>query len=100
MSPKTASRKPDGPELPPSPFRTAFGQARVEAQGGPAPARELRPEAASGTRMFEYRLVKRRGKRSAEEAAWNKLGRAGWELVALTGEVAAFERPIVAEVSA
>ena len=49
--------------------------------------------------MFEYRLVKRRGKRSADEAAWNELGRAGWELVALTGEVAAFKRPMVAELS-
>jgi hypothetical protein len=33
---------------------------------------------------FEYRLLNRSKKRSAEEAAWNELRRKGWELVVLT----------------
>ena len=84
----------------PSPFRDAIGRARVEAlaAGGlsleddPPPARETREPATQ--RFFEYRLERRRGKRAADEADWNALGRKGWELVGVTGKHAAFKRPL------
>ncbi len=87
------ARELDGPEVSPSPFRSAFGRARNEAAqgGGPFSA----DQAGTGIRRFEYRLERRRGKRSADEADWNRLGRKGWELVGVTRKHAAFKRPVV-----
>jgi hypothetical protein len=83
----------DGPEVSPSPFRTAFDRARSEAlqgAGGPLAA----DQAVTGVQRFEYRLERRRGKRSADEADWNHLGRKGWELVGVTRKHAAFKRRV------
>ena len=83
----------------PSPFRDAFGRARVEAlTAGGLPIEELDRLGQAGPRavalpVWEYRLEKRVGKRSADEADWNALGREGWELVGLTEKHAAFKRP-------
>ena len=82
------------PEESPSPFRTAFGRARNEAlqgAGGPLSA----DRAATGIQQFEYRLERRRGKRAADVADWNALGRKGWELVGVTHKHAAFKRPVL-----
>ena len=84
----------DEQELSPSPFREAFDRARNEAlqgSGGPIAAVE-----APG---FEYRLVKRSGKRAADEADWNALGGRGWELVGVTRKHAAFKRPLPRDLS-
>jgi hypothetical protein len=96
----------------PSPFRSAFTRARVEARGagglgaGDAPSataplsgrepEEEQPAAAAGaTRAravrFEVRIEKRRGRR-ADEARWGKLGLDGWELVSVVGKRAFFRR--------
>jgi hypothetical protein len=86
------ARDLDGPEVSPSSFRTAFGRARNEAlqgAGGPLSADQATP----GAQIFEYRLERRRGKRSADEADWNALGGNGWELVGVTRKHAAFKRP-------
>ena len=84
----------DGPEVSPSPFRTAFGRARSEAlQGAGGPLSADQP--AMGPERFEYRLERRRGKRSADEADWNALGRKGWELVGVTLKHAAFKRRVL-----
>jgi hypothetical protein len=91
----------DAAEAPTS-FRSAFAQARLEAQGNgelpsaPAegPARAWRREQAAAPapgRTFEVRIEKRRGRR-ADEARWGKLGRKGWELVAVSGKQAFFRR--------
>jgi hypothetical protein len=69
-----------------TPFRAAFGRARQEALGATTPA--------PGQPRFEYRLLKRAGKRSAEEARWNALGADGWELVGITPRHAAFKRAV------
>jgi hypothetical protein len=75
-----------------TPFRAAIGRARLEAFAATGPTPE--PEAPAGERTeFEYRLVKRRGKRFAEEEAWNALGLLGWELVGVTDRPATFKRP-------
>jgi hypothetical protein len=83
----------DEREVAPSPFRAAFGRARIEALAGTGVGREaetgLDEQAA-----FEYALVKRGKKRSADERLWNALGREGWELVGVTGKHAAFKRPL------
>ena len=83
----------EDPEVSPSPFRAAFGRARIEALSAAGPAREsLGAEGVRQRPEFRYRLLKRRGKRSAEEDAWNRLGRKGWELVGVTSKHAAFKR--------
>jgi hypothetical protein len=84
----------DHPAVGASPFRAAFGRARLEAFTATGPAPEPGRHAADVPARFEYRLLKRRGKRSAEEAAWNELGRRGWELVGVTDRHAAFKRPL------
>ncbi len=85
----------ESPEASSSPFRAAFGRARVEAHSATGPSREpLGGEISPERWEFEYRLVRRRGKRSADEADWNSLGREGWELVGVTGKHAAFKRPL------
>jgi hypothetical protein len=98
MSRTSAAQELEHAEVSPSPFRDAFGRARGEAlaAGGlsleddrQAGDNELR----TGT-SFEYRLERRRGKRSADEADWNALGRQGWELVGVTEKHAAFKRPL------
>ncbi len=89
-----AAQELDDPEESPSPFRSAFGRARNEAlqgAGGPLSA----DHAASGSQRFEYRLERRRGKRSADETDWNALGLKGWELVGVTRKHAAFKRRLV-----
>ena len=78
----------------PSPFRKAFDRARSEALQGPGG-----PIAAVEAPRFEYRLVKRSGKRSADLADWNAFGDRGWELVGLTRKHAAFKRPLPPDVS-
>ena len=82
-------------EVVPSPFRAAFGRARVEAQSGSAPEFEHHGTDESYRDAFEVRLLRRRGKRADEEARWNALGRSGWELVGLTEKHAAFKRRAV-----
>ncbi len=89
-----AARDLDDPGVSPSPFRSAFGRARNEAlqgTGGPLSADQTR----GGIQIFEYRLERRRGKRAADVADWNALGRKGWELVGVTRKHAAFKRPVV-----
>jgi hypothetical protein len=87
-------------EVAPSPFRVAIGRARIEALSGSGSAVEPHRESIAAERPeFEYRLVKRRGKRSAEEASWNELGRRGWELVGVTARHAAFKRRVSGGVS-
>ena len=73
------------------PFRAAFGRARIEALAGTALGRdaEARGDDLPG---FEYALLKRDKKRSADEELWNALGLEGWELVGVTGKHAAFKR--------
>ena len=93
MPSSNAAHDLEDTEVPPSPFRVAFGRARIEALSATGPAREsLGVEVATERPEFRYRLLKRRGKRSAEEAAWNRLGRKGWELVGVTSKHAAFKR--------
>jgi hypothetical protein len=82
-------------EVSPSPFRAAFDRARVEALSATGPAREALDIADDPERpAFEYRIERRRGKRSADVADWNALGLDGWELVGVTGKHAAFKRPL------
>ena len=93
----TSSTAPDfeDTEVSPSPFRAAFDRARVEALSATGPVREPLDTVDDPERpAFEYRLERRRGKRSADEAAWNALGLEGWELVGVTGKHAAFKRPL------
>ena len=94
MDSAAAAQPLDAPEMSPSPFRTAFDRARSEALQGPGG-----PIAAAEPRRFEYRLVKRSGKRAADEADWNALGRRGWELVGITRKHAAFKRPLAPDLS-
>jgi hypothetical protein len=100
MTSTIAAHSLDEPEVPSSPFRAAIGRARIEALAGPGVGLEAhRTEAAAERPELEYRLVRRRGKRSAQEAAWNELGRQGWELVGVTGKHAAFKRRVAGGVS-
>ena len=77
----------------PSPFRAAFGRARIEALAGTGLGRDAEP-GADDLPGFEYALLKRGKKRSAEEELWNALGLEGWELVGVTGKHAAFKRRV------
>jgi hypothetical protein len=91
MSTTGATQDFDERELSPSPFRAAFGRARIEALAGTGVGRDA--EAANdATAVFEYALLKRSKKRSADETLWNALGSEGWELVGVTGKHAAFKR--------
>jgi hypothetical protein len=83
----------DDSEAEASPFRVAFGRARLEASSATGPTPNPGRQGMDARAEFEYRLLKRRGKRSAEEAAWNELGSNGWELVSVTDRHAAFKRP-------
>ena len=96
MTTTSAAPEDENTEASPSPFRDAFGRARVEALAAGGLALEQEPQALESERhratRFEYRLERRRGKRSADQADWNALGRDGWELVGVTGKHAAFKR--------
>ena len=65
------------------------------------PGRASGRDADSGEESvaFEYALIKRGKKRSAEETLWNALGLEGWELVGVTGKHAAFKRRLANAVS-
>lgn len=89
----------DTPDVSPSPFRRAFDRARSEALQGPGGPLAADSRAAPTKWQFEYRLEKRRGKRSADVADWNELGRKGWELVGVTRKHAAFKRCVASDVS-
>jgi hypothetical protein len=89
VHPSRPAEQHDVPDVSSSPFRAAIGRARIEAL-----AATTGGAAAGAERAFEYRLLRRAGKRSAEEARWNALGRAGWELVGVTAKHAAFKRPV------
>ena len=90
MSAASNRQEFDEQDVSPSPFRAAFGRARIEALAGTGTGREA--EAGSERAAFEYVLLKRGKKRSAEEELWNALGLEGWELVGVTGKHAAFKR--------
>jgi hypothetical protein len=91
MSATSTREDLDEREVSPSPFRAAFGRARIEALAGTGFG--LETEAGSDEQpLFEYALLKRNKKRSADETLWNTLGLAGWELVGMTGKHAAFKR--------
>jgi hypothetical protein len=100
MHESVAHRDPYPAGEPPSPFRHAFGRARVEALAAGGLALEDEREATTNESesaahpRFEYRLERRQNKRSADEADWNALGRQGWELVGVTGKHAAFKRAL------
>ena len=61
----------------------------------PEPVSPARLNRATSAVAFEYALLKRGKKRSAEETLWNALGLEGWELVGVTGKHAAFKRRLV-----
>jgi hypothetical protein len=94
VHPTRPAEQLDDPEVGASPFRAAFVRARLEAFTATGPTPEPGRHADDAASAFEYRLLKRRGKRFAEEAAWNELGRRGWELVGVTSRHAAFKRPV------
>jgi len=93
MPSSPAAREIEDTEVSPSPFRAAFDRARLEAYAAPGPSHEPLSDAQPRP-TFEYRLERRRGKRSADEADWNALGREGWELVGVTKKHAVFKRPL------
>jgi hypothetical protein len=77
-----------------SPFHSAFSQARRESRGaGIEMIRSKDPDPMEPERpTYEVRIEKRSGKRSADTARWNELGRQGWELVSVVGKKAYFRR--------
>jgi hypothetical protein len=79
----------------PSPFRSAFARARLEARstGDLPPPTSARAETKPRVRghAFEVRIEKRRGRR-ADEARWGTLGLKGWELVSVVDKHAFFRR--------
>ena len=93
MSAASTGHEFDEPEVSPSPFRAAFGRARIEALAGTGLGRDA--ESGDEAVAFEYALLKRGKKRSADETLWNALGLEGWELVGVTGKHAAFKRRLV-----
>ena len=93
MSAASTGHEFDEREVPPSPFRAAFGRARIEALAGTGLGREAEP-GGDDLPAFEYALLKRGKKRSADEELWNALGLEGWELVGVTGKHAAFKRRV------
>lgn len=99
MDSSASAEQLDVSEVSPSPFRTAFDRARSEALQGPGGPLAADPRPVPAQLQFEYRLEKRQGKRSADEADWNELGRKGWELVGVTGKHAAFKRRVASDVS-
>jgi hypothetical protein len=75
----------------PTSFRTTVAEARreiVAREGVPGPLAE---SDGQKRRSFEVRIEKRRSRR-LDESQWNKLGRDGWELVAVSGKHAYFRR--------
>jgi hypothetical protein len=94
MSAASTGQEFDEQQVSPSPFRAAFGRARIEALAGTGVGRDT--EAGDESVAFEYALLKRGKKRSADETLWNALGLEGWELVGVTGKHAAFKRPLTA----
>ena len=94
-----AAQEFDALEVSPSPFRKAFDRARSEALQGHGGSLALDQRPAVERTRFEYRLERRRGKRSADEANWNALGGQGWELVGVTRKHAAFKRRAASDVS-
>jgi hypothetical protein len=99
MPATSAAHELEDPEVGASPFRAAFDRARVEALVGPGSLREPLRVDSEAVQQFEYRLEKRSGKRSADVADWNALGRHGWELVGVTRKHAAFKRPLGSNLS-
>jgi hypothetical protein len=93
MSAASTGQEFDEQQVSPSPFRAAFGRARIEALAGTGVGRDTE---AGESVAFEYALLKRGKKRSADETLWNALGLEGWELVGVTGKHAAFKRPLTA----
>jgi len=93
MSAASTGHEFDEREVSPSPFRSAFGRARIEALAGTGVGREA-DVGGDEVPVFEYALLKRDKKRSADEELWNALGLEGWELVGVTGKHAAFKRRI------
>ena len=108
MSSQRTERDPARRIGPESSFRDAFVRARVEAlEPAAADGPDVQPRggkrgkkrkghshshAAAAARTYEVRIEKRVGKRKALVAAWNELGRDGWELVAVTDRHAFFCR--------
>ena len=97
MSAASTGEDLDDDGVSPSPFRAAFGRARIEALAGTG----LRDGEPAGDDLpgFEYALLKRGKKRSGDEELWNALGLEGWELVGVTGKHAAFKRRLANAVS-
>lgn len=93
MHSQHAQHDPDSSLDPgPSPFRAAFRRARVESLAAGSLPVHVEP-----FRAFEYRIEKRCGKRAADVADWNRLGRDGWELVGVTKRHATFKRERIAQ---
>ncbi len=92
MSAASTGEDFDDHRVSPSPFRAAFGRARIEALAGTGGLGRDADPVGDDLPVFEYALLKRGKKRSAEEELWNALGLEGWELVGVTGKHAAFKR--------